>query len=74
MRIADKIKMNRGNKDFDCIIGLSGGLDSSYVTYITEIMGLKPLLFHVDAGWNTDQAVSNIEKLVDGLNVVFTQR
>ena len=70
MRIADKIKMNRGTKDFDCIIGLSGGLDSSYVTYIAkEIMGLKPLLFHVDAGWNTDQAVSNIEKLVDGLNL-----
>ena len=58
------------NKDFDCIIGLSGGLDSSYAAYIAkEKMGLRPLLFHVDAGWNTDQAVGNIEKLVDGLGL-----
>jgi len=57
-------------KDFDCIIGLSGGLDSSYAAYIAkEKMGLRPLLFHVDAGWNTDQAVGNIEKLVDGLGL-----
>lgn len=57
-------------KDFDCVIGLSGGLDSSYVAYVAkEKMGLRPLLFHVDAGWNTDQAVANIEKLVDGLGL-----
>lgn len=57
-------------QDFDCIIGLSGGLDSSYAAYIAkEKMGLRPLLFHVDAGWNTDQAVGNIEKLVDGLGL-----
>lgn len=64
-----KIKSQGKNRDFDCIIGLSGGLDSSYVAYVAkEIMNLKPLFFHVDAGWNTDQAVGNIEKLVDGLN------
>jgi N-acetyl sugar amidotransferase len=57
-------------KDFDCIIGLSGGLDSSYVAYVAKVkMGLRPLLFHVDAGWNTDHAVGNIEKLVDGLGL-----
>ena len=57
-------------RDFDCIIGLSGGLDSSYAAYVAkEKMGLRPLLFHVDAGWNTDQAVGNIEKLVDGLGL-----
>jgi len=68
--LADKIKKENKNKDFDCIIGLSGGLDSSYSAYIVkEVMGLRPLLFHVDAGWNTDQAVSNIEKLVDGLGL-----
>lgn len=68
--IAEKVKKTRKNKDFDCIIGISGGLDSSYVTYIAkEVMGLRPLLFHVDAGWNTDKAVGNIEKLVDGLQV-----
>jgi N-acetyl sugar amidotransferase len=70
MKIAGKIKKEGVGKDFDCIIGLSGGLDSSYLAYIAkEKMGLRPLLFHVDAGWNTDQAVGNIEKLVDGLGL-----
>mgnify|MGYP001249978222 FL=1 len=68
--LSDKIRQEGKGKDFDCIIGLSGGLDSSYATYIArEKMGLRPLLFHVDAGWNTDQAVGNIEKLVDGLGL-----
>ena len=67
---AKKIKAEGKGKDFDCIIGLSGGLDSSYAAYIAkEKMGLRPLLYHVDAGWNTDQAVGNIEKLVDGLGL-----
>lgn len=70
MLIAEKIKKENKKKEFDCIIGLSGGLDSSYAAYIAkEIMGLRPLLFHVDAGWNTQQAVENIEKLVDGLQL-----
>lgn len=70
MQAAEKIKAEGKGKDFDCIIGLSGGLDSSYTAYVAkEIMGLRPLLFHVDAGWNTDQAVGNIEKLVDGLGL-----
>ena len=70
MTLAAKIKAHGKGKDFDCIIGLSGGLDSSYAAYIaTKVMGLRPLLFHVDAGWNTDQAVGNIERLVDGLGL-----
>jgi N-acetyl sugar amidotransferase len=70
MRMADNIRAANNGRDFDCIIGLSGGLDSSYVAYLAkEKMGLRPLLFHVDAGWNTDQAVGNIEKLVDGLGL-----
>jgi N-acetyl sugar amidotransferase len=68
--LTDNIKRDGEGKDFDCIIGLSGGLDSSYVAYVTkEKLGLRPLLVHVDAGWNTDQAVGNIEKLVDGLDL-----
>jgi N-acetyl sugar amidotransferase len=68
--IATEIKKSGEGRDFDCIVGLSGGLDSSYAAYIAkEKMGLRPLLFHVDAGWNTDQAVGNIEKLVDGLGL-----
>ncbi|GAB1043757.1 MAG: N-acetyl sugar amidotransferase [Shewanella algae] len=70
MKAAELIKREGVGKDFDCIIGLSGGLDSSYTAYVAkEVMGLRPLLFHVDAGWNTDQAVGNIEKLVDGLGL-----
>jgi N-acetyl sugar amidotransferase len=68
--VAEKIRREGEGRDFDCIIGLSGGLDSSYVAYIVKAkLGLRPLLFHVDAGWNTDQAVGNIEKLVDGLGL-----
>ena len=72
--LAELIRRDGAGKEYDCIIGLSGGLDSSYVTFVvTELMGLRPLLFHVDAGWNTNQAVSNIEKLVNGLNLdLFT--
>jgi N-acetyl sugar amidotransferase len=57
-------------KQFDCILGMSGGLDSSYLLHkaVTEF-GLRPLVFHVDGGWNTDIAVSNIQALIDGLNL-----
>lgn len=74
-QLAEKIKKENRNKDFDCIIGVSGGLDSSYATYLAkEILGLRPLVFHVDAGWNSNQAVSNIEKLLNGLNLdLFTE-
>lgn len=75
MQLAEKIKADGKGRAFDCIIGVSGGLDSSYAAYVAkEKMGLRPLLFHVDAGWNTDQAVGNIEKLVGGLGLdLFTE-
>jgi N-acetyl sugar amidotransferase len=70
MRTAEQIRKEGKGKDFDCIMGLSGGLDSSYAAYIAkDVMGLRPLIFHVDAGWNTQQAVGNIEKLVNGLGL-----
>jgi N-acetyl sugar amidotransferase len=70
MQTVEQIKRDGKDKDHDCIIGLSGGVDSSYVTYLAkEKFGLRPLLFHVDAGWNSQQAVNNIEKLVDGLGL-----
>ncbi len=69
-QMADAIRNNSKGREFDCIVGLSGGLDSSYAAYVAkEKMGLRPLLLHVDAGWNTDQAVGNIEKVVDGLGL-----
>jgi imidazole glycerol phosphate synthase glutamine amidotransferase subunit len=67
---AEQIRTAGRGRDHDCLIGISGGVDSSYVTYIAKVrLGLRPLLFHVDAGWNSQQAVNNIERLVDGLRV-----
>jgi N-acetyl sugar amidotransferase len=65
-----KIKKEGKGKDYDCLMGMSGGIDSSYLLYkmVTEF-GLRPLVFHVDAGWNSQIAVNNIERLVDGLGL-----
>lgn len=69
-KIADDIKKEGEGKDFDCIIGMSGGIDSSYLVYLAkEKLGLRPLVFHVDAGWNSQQAVHNIEQIVDRLGL-----
>lgn len=69
-RQIERIKRDGKGKDHDCLIGLSGGVDSSYVTHLAkDRFGLRPLLYHVDAGWNSQQAVNNIEKLVDGLHL-----
>jgi N-acetyl sugar amidotransferase len=67
--MVERIKASGQGKDFDCIIGMSGGIDSSYLTYIATEFGLRPLVFHVDAGWNSQEAVNNIEKLVDKLGL-----
>ncbi len=69
-QMAATIRASNKGGEFDCVIGISGGLDSSYAAYVAkQVMGLRPLLVHVDAGWNTDQAVGNIECLVDGLGL-----
>jgi N-acetyl sugar amidotransferase len=68
--IVGRVRTFGQGKDFDCIIGMSGGIDSSYLTYLAkEKLGLRPLVFHVDAGWNSQIAVNNIERLVDGLGL-----
>ena len=68
--ILKKIRNCKKNNEFNCILGLSGGLDSSYLLHkiVTEF-NLKPLVFHVDGGWNSDVAVSNINNLVDKLGL-----
>ena len=51
-------------------MGMSGGIDSSYLVYLArEKLGLRPLVFHVDAGWNSQQAVNNIENIIDKLGL-----
>ena len=69
-KMISKIKEYGKDKDYDCIIGMSGGIDSSYLLYLAkEKFKLRPLVFHVDAGWNTDIAVNNIQVLVDKLGL-----
>lgn len=66
--ISSQIRKEGQNKKYDCIIGLSGGADSSYTLYVAkEIMKLRPLVYVVDTGWNLNVAVENIEKLVRAL-------
>lgn len=74
MKKVEQIKKAGKGKEFDCIIGISGGADSSYMTYLAkEKLGLRPLVFHVDGGWNSQVAVNNIEKIIDGLKLeLFT--
>ena len=67
--IFERIKYEERDKEFDCIIGLSGGVDSSYLAWLTVNKGLRPLVVHVDCGWNSEQAVKNIESVVKTLNI-----
>lgn len=59
-----QMKANGQGKEYDCILGLSGGVDSSYLALKVHEAGLRPLVMHVDAGWNTELAVANIEAVV----------
>ena len=54
-KIIDKVMVDGKNRDFDCVLGLSGGLDSSYMLHLlVKEFNLRPLVFHVDGGWNSD--------------------
>ena len=69
-KLAEQIRKAGRNSEYDCILGLSGGADSSYLAYIAkEVMHLRPLAFVVDTGWNLNVAVENIEKIVKGLDL-----
>jgi N-acetyl sugar amidotransferase len=68
--LIEKIKRDGKGKEHDCLIGISGGMDSSYVTHVAvKKFGLRPLMFHCDTGWNSDLGVSNIQKIVEGLGL-----
>jgi N-acetyl sugar amidotransferase len=62
--IIEQIRVAGKDQEYDCIIGLSGGIDSSYMAMKVHEWGLRPLVVHVDAGWNSELAVANIEKIV----------
>ncbi len=63
--IYKKMKKENINKDYDCILGLSGGVDSSYLALKLYESGIRPLVVHVDGGWNSELAVQNIENIVN---------
>lgn len=60
----EEIKKNGKGKDYDCIIGISGGVDSTYMVLLAKEFGLRPLLVHFDNGWNDELAVKNIDNLI----------
>lgn len=67
--IVDQMKTAGRGKDYDCVIGVSGGVDSTYVAWLTRDLGLRPLAVHFDNGWNSELAVANIEKTLKALNI-----
>ena len=68
-KIIAEIKRNGKNKKYDCIVGVSGGTDSSYMLYLTKKWGLRPLAVHYDNTWNTATATENIRKVLTALDI-----
>lgn len=64
-----RIKRMQASAEYDCIIGMSGGVDSSYLAVVAHRLGLRCLAVHVDAGWNSEIAVGNIERILRALNM-----
>ena len=68
--VIKNIKEAGKGHDFDCLLGMSGGVDSSYMLHLAvKELGLRPLVFHVDGGWNSEFAVNNIQMMVDKLGL-----
>ncbi len=68
-RLIARIVGDGVGQDYDCILGVSGGMDSTYALLVAHQLGLRPLAVHLDNGWNSELAVSNIEKSIKSLNV-----
>jgi len=69
LRIVDKIKTEGKNQQYDCIIGVSGGTDSSYLLHLAKEYSLRPLAVNLDNGWNSDISVKNIKKMTNQLGI-----
>jgi len=68
-KIIDQVKKNGAGKKYDCVIGVSGGTDSSYMVYLAKQWGLRSLAVHYDNTWNSAIATENIRKVLDALDV-----
>jgi N-acetyl sugar amidotransferase len=71
LELAERIKASGRGKDYDCIIGVSGGVDSSYTCYLATKLSLRPLAVHMDNGWNSDSAVRNIKAICERLKIDY---
>lgn len=72
-KLIEKIKEKGKSKKYDCIIGLSGGVDSTYVAFLVKELGLRPLAVHLDNGWNSELAIKNVENVIKKLKIdLFT--
>ena len=69
--LIEQMKADGKGKEYDCIIGLSGGIDSSYVAYIAKEKGLRILGVHLDNGWNSEEAVQNIKNIAKKLEIDY---
>ena len=69
--ITTRVKEKGKGLQYDCLVGISGGVDSCYTAYLCKQWGLRPLLIHMDNGWNSEIAVSNVKKVVDKLRVDY---
>jgi len=67
--LVEEIKRRGHGRDYDCIIGVSGGVDSSFLAIKVKELGLRPLAVHVDNGWNSDKAVGNIKRILEPLHI-----
>lgn len=67
--VVNRIKDEGRNKEYDCVAGVSGGVDSTYVIYKLKELGLRPLAVHFDNGWNSELAVANIKNALDRLKI-----
>jgi len=68
-KIVTNIKKSGKGKAYDCIIGVSGGVDSTYTALLVKQLGLRPLAVHLDNGWNSELAVKNIENILNKLEI-----
>lgn len=68
-KLVERIKRDGEGKEYDCIMGVSGGVDSTYVAYLVKQLGLRPLAIHLDNGWNSELAVKNIERVLRKLDI-----
>jgi len=68
-QLVEKIRKDGQGKKYDCVIGVSGGVDSTYVAYVVNKFGLRPLAIHLDNGWDSELAVKNIEKTLKRLDI-----